>query len=67
MGGISALSINGIVVLRLSDPTGDSLSELLPAQAVQLARHLLSAAARASTDCATLAELAESLSRVTAR
>ena len=67
MGGISALSINGLVVLRVSDSTGDSLSELLPGQAVQLARHLLSAAARASTDCATLAQLAESLSGATAR
>ena len=67
MGGISALSINGVVVLRLSDSTGDSLFELLPGQAVQLARHLLSAAARSGTDCTTLAQLAASLSRVTAR
>ena len=67
MGGISALSINGIVVLRLSDAGGDSLSELLPGQAVQLARHLLAAAARAGTDCTTLAQLTESLSRVGAR
>lgn len=67
MDGISALSINGIVVLCVSDSSGDNLSELLPRQAVQLARHLLSAAARASTDCATIAQLAESLPRVTAR
>ena len=67
MSGISALSINGIVVLRLSDANGDSLSELLPGQAVQLARHLLSAAARASTDFTTLAQLTESLSRIADR
>lgn len=62
MGGISALSINGTVVLRVSDATGDSLSELRPDQAVQLARHLLSAAARSSLTCTTLAQLTESLS-----
>lgn len=67
MGGISALSINGIVVLRLSDTMGASISELLPGQAVLLARQLLSAATRAGTDCTTLAELAESLPRVAVR
>ena len=67
MGGISALSINGIVVLRLSDTRGASLSELLPGQAVLLARQLLSAATRAGTDCTTLAELTESLPRVAVR
>ena len=61
MVGISALYINGRVVLRVSDATGDTLSELQPDQAVQLARHLLSAAARSSLTCTTIDQLTESL------
>lgn len=67
MNGISALHINGIVVLRVSDATGDSLSELQPGQAVKLAQHLLSAAARSSANHETLAQLTRSLPGLSAR
>ena len=59
--GISALYINGLVVLRVRDSKGDSLSELLPGQAVKLAQHLLSAAARSSMNHETLAQLTKTL------
>ena len=67
MSGISALYINGMVVLRVSDATGDSLSELLPGQAVKLAQHLLAAAARSSINHETLAQLAGSLPSIASR
>ena len=66
MSSISALSLNGVVMLRVSDAAGDSLTELRPDQAVKLARHLLAAAALAGVNHETLADLAGSLRGISA-
>ena len=61
MRGISALSLNGAVVLRVSEGASDTLLELRPEQAAKLAQHLLAAAMRSSVNHETLAQLAGSL------